>query len=117
MPKPSDAGEPWVETMVQFLRRQPGVSAVRLDPAAHRIEVATVGQVDFRAFGEADGSHSHGVCNAANGGGRRRNRDDLRLDLICFELGEACRSFGRLRGLRRLGLRGRRAALGLSLKR
>jgi Cd2+/Zn2+-exporting ATPase len=40
----------WVEELVQFLRRQPGVSALRLDPAAHRIAVATVGQVDLADF-------------------------------------------------------------------
>jgi Zn2+/Cd2+-exporting ATPase len=40
----------WVEELVQFLRRQPGVSALRLDPAAHKVAVATVGQVDLADF-------------------------------------------------------------------
>ena len=37
---------------MRFLRTQPGVSAVRIDPAAHTIAVATVGAVDLRAFEE-----------------------------------------------------------------
>ena len=40
----------WVEELVRFLRTQPGVSAVRLDPSAHRVAVATVGPVELAAF-------------------------------------------------------------------
>ena len=32
---------------MRFLCEQPGVGAVRLDPAAHRVSVATLGQVDL----------------------------------------------------------------------
>jgi Cd2+/Zn2+-exporting ATPase len=35
----------WVERLVDFLRTQPSVSAVRIDAAAHKVEVATVGRV------------------------------------------------------------------------
>ena len=35
----------WVEDLVEFLRTQPGVSAVRIDPAAQKVSVATVGSV------------------------------------------------------------------------
>lgn len=35
----------WVETLVSFLRTQPAVSAVRIDAAAHKVAVATVGNV------------------------------------------------------------------------
>jgi Cd2+/Zn2+-exporting ATPase len=38
-------GGEWVEELVRFLRTQPGVTAVRIDPAAHKVSVATVGQV------------------------------------------------------------------------
>ncbi len=33
----------WVEKLAAFLREQPGVSAVRIDPAAHKVAVATIG--------------------------------------------------------------------------
>jgi Cd2+/Zn2+-exporting ATPase len=36
------AGE-WVEQLAAFLREQPGVTAVRIDPAAHKVAVATLG--------------------------------------------------------------------------
>ena len=39
------AGTEWVEELVRFLRTQPGVSAVKIDPTAHKISVATVGNV------------------------------------------------------------------------
>jgi Cd2+/Zn2+-exporting ATPase len=42
----------WVGELVRFLRAQPGVGAVRIDPDAHKIAVATVGRVDFEAFAE-----------------------------------------------------------------
>jgi Zn2+/Cd2+-exporting ATPase len=34
----------WVDALVHFLREQPGVNAVRVDPGAHRIAVATIGR-------------------------------------------------------------------------
>ncbi len=37
------AAENWVETLALFMREQPGVTAVRIDPAAHRVAVATLG--------------------------------------------------------------------------
>jgi Cd2+/Zn2+-exporting ATPase len=39
------AGTEWVEELVRFLRTQPGVTAVRIDPTAHRVAVATVGNI------------------------------------------------------------------------
>ena len=36
-------GDAWVEELVRFLRTQPGVTAVRIDPTAHTVFVATVG--------------------------------------------------------------------------
>ena len=39
------AGTEWVEELVRFLRTQPGVTAVRIDPTAHKVSVATVGNV------------------------------------------------------------------------
>ena len=35
----------WTEQLVEFLRTQPAVSAVRIDPTAQRLEVATIGHV------------------------------------------------------------------------
>ncbi len=34
----------WVEALVRFLQEQPGVNAVRVDPGAHRVAVATIGR-------------------------------------------------------------------------
>ena len=52
MVKPADTSSEWVDELVKFLRTQPGVSAVRLDPAAHRVAVATVGAIDLTGFEE-----------------------------------------------------------------
>ena len=43
MAEPDNPGSGWVEELVHFLREEPGISAVRIDPAAHRLSVATVG--------------------------------------------------------------------------
>jgi Cd2+/Zn2+-exporting ATPase len=34
----------WVDALVRFLQEQPGVNAVRVDPGAHRVAVATIGR-------------------------------------------------------------------------
>ncbi len=39
--------ENWAETLARFLREEPGVEAVRLDPAARKVAVATLGDVDL----------------------------------------------------------------------
>ena len=46
------AGGEWVDELVEFLRTQPGVTAVRIDPAAHTVAVATVGQVEIEGLEE-----------------------------------------------------------------
>lgn len=40
----SSHGEEWVDALVRFLREQPGVNAVRVDPGAHRVSIATIGR-------------------------------------------------------------------------
>ncbi len=40
----------WADDLVRFLCEQPGVGAVRVDPAAHRVSVATLGQVDLASL-------------------------------------------------------------------
>lgn len=40
----------WTDTLAEFLRGEPGVEAVRIDPAARRVEVATLGEVDAAAL-------------------------------------------------------------------
>ncbi|HEX2860876.1 MAG TPA: cation-translocating P-type ATPase, partial [Lacunisphaera sp.] len=37
----------WTDDLVRFLCEQPGVGAVRVDPSAHRLAVATLGVVDL----------------------------------------------------------------------
>jgi Cd2+/Zn2+-exporting ATPase len=44
------SSDDWVEALVRFLRTQPEVSAVRIDPGAHKVAVATIGPVDLHAF-------------------------------------------------------------------
>ena len=50
-PKQGESGD-WVAELVDFLRTQPGVSAVRIDPASHKLAVATLGDIDLKGFGE-----------------------------------------------------------------
>ncbi len=52
MNAPNDTDGNWVAELVDFLRTQPGVSAVRIDPASHKLAVATIGDVDLKVFGE-----------------------------------------------------------------
>ncbi|MBL9209059.1 MAG: cadmium-translocating P-type ATPase [Opitutaceae bacterium] len=42
----------WVDELVAFLRAEPGVNAVRIDPAAQTVAVATIGQVDLAGLEE-----------------------------------------------------------------
>ncbi|MCX6956397.1 MAG: cation-translocating P-type ATPase [Verrucomicrobia bacterium] len=52
MEKPDKSGTEWVEELVRFLRTQPGVTAVRIDPGAHKVSVATVGNVALEGLEE-----------------------------------------------------------------
>jgi Cd2+/Zn2+-exporting ATPase len=36
----------WTETLADFLRHEPGIEAVRLDPSSHRLAMATFGDID-----------------------------------------------------------------------
>ena len=40
----------WTEELVRFLRDRPEVNAVRIDPVAHRLAVATIGEIDLALF-------------------------------------------------------------------
>ncbi|MBL9216209.1 MAG: cadmium-translocating P-type ATPase [Opitutaceae bacterium] len=42
-----EAGSDWVRELVNFLREQPGVRAVRIDPEAHRVAVATLDDINL----------------------------------------------------------------------
>ncbi len=44
MATPASSNDDWIAALVDFLRTQPGVSAVKIDPVAHKVAVATVGQ-------------------------------------------------------------------------
>jgi len=48
LPKDHTAG--WVDELVQFLRSQPEISAMRVDPDSHHVSVATIGPVDLAAL-------------------------------------------------------------------
>ena len=40
----------WVDELVAFLREQPEISALRIDPSKHTMSVATIGRVDLADF-------------------------------------------------------------------
>jgi Cd2+/Zn2+-exporting ATPase len=40
----------WVDELAAFLREEPAISAVRIDPAAHTVAVATIGHVNLAEF-------------------------------------------------------------------
>ncbi|HLP08084.1 MAG TPA: cation-translocating P-type ATPase [Opitutaceae bacterium] len=42
------AAADWISALAEFLQSQPGVEAVKLDPAARTVSVATLGQVDLQ---------------------------------------------------------------------
>src|SRR6266540_1737721 len=42
----------WAEDLIRFLQSQPGVAAVRVDPAAHKVAVATLGRIDLAGLEE-----------------------------------------------------------------
>jgi len=48
----ADTGGDWVGELVQFLRTEPGVSAVRIDPEAQKVAVATIGNVEIAGLEE-----------------------------------------------------------------
>jgi Cd2+/Zn2+-exporting ATPase len=37
----------WIGELAEFLRSYPGVNAIKIDPSAHRVSVATIGRVDL----------------------------------------------------------------------
>lgn len=43
---------PWIDDLVGFLRTHPSVSAVRIDPGAHRVAVATIGNITVEGLEE-----------------------------------------------------------------
>jgi Zn2+/Cd2+-exporting ATPase len=52
MVTPTSSGNGWVDELVHFLRTQPSVSAVRIDRAAQRIAVATIGPAEIAGLEE-----------------------------------------------------------------
>lgn len=38
----------WTDTLAEFLKQEPGVEAVRLDPSSRKVSIATLGTVDLR---------------------------------------------------------------------
>src|SRR5262245_12680973 len=45
MEAPANQSAAWVDELVEFLRAQPAVTAVRIDPGAQKVAVATIGNV------------------------------------------------------------------------
>ncbi len=44
------AGNDWVKQLVEFLRDQPDVRAVRIDPSTHKVAIATINPVDLASL-------------------------------------------------------------------
>ena len=42
----------WTDTLAEFLKQEPGVEAVRLDPGARKVAIATLGVVDLKQLEE-----------------------------------------------------------------
>jgi Cd2+/Zn2+-exporting ATPase len=65
----------WVEALVRFIREQPGVNAVRVDPGAHKVAIATIGrdtEVDLEErLAEAIAAVEAGLSAAHDGGAPR----------------------------------------------
>ncbi len=52
METPANDDTDWVGELVRFLRTQPAVNAVRIDPVAHKVSVATIGNVGLDGLEE-----------------------------------------------------------------
>src|SRR5687767_9793308 len=48
----TNTGGNWVQELVEFLRTQPSVSAVRIDPDAQKVAVATIGNIEIEGLEE-----------------------------------------------------------------
>jgi Cd2+/Zn2+-exporting ATPase len=48
----TNSGGDWVKELVEFLRTQPSVSAVRIDPDAQKVAVATIGNIEIEGLEE-----------------------------------------------------------------
>ncbi|MDP3070137.1 MAG: heavy metal translocating P-type ATPase [Opitutaceae bacterium] len=48
----ANEGKDWVHELVRFLRTQPSVSALRIDPAAQTVAVATLGNIEIEGLEE-----------------------------------------------------------------
>ncbi|WP_414664367.1 heavy metal translocating P-type ATPase [Horticoccus sp. 23ND18S-11] len=52
MAEAATSGSGWIGELAEFLRVQPGISAVRIDPSSHRVAVATVGNIVIEGLEE-----------------------------------------------------------------
>jgi Cd2+/Zn2+-exporting ATPase len=48
----AETNSAWTEDLIRFLRSQPGVTAVRVDPGAHKVSFATIGRVEIEGLEE-----------------------------------------------------------------
>jgi Cd2+/Zn2+-exporting ATPase len=69
----TDRAQPvaWIEDLVSFLHAQPGVTAVRVDPAGKRLAVATLGEIDLGALESRLAGAIAAVEARLDAGGRR----------------------------------------------
>lgn len=52
MDSSNSTADNWVQELVEFLRTQPSVSAVRIDPDAQKVAVATIGNIEIEGLEE-----------------------------------------------------------------
>jgi Cd2+/Zn2+-exporting ATPase len=69
----TDRAQPvaWIEDLVSFLHAQPGVTAVRVDPAGKRLSVATLGDIDLAALESRVGGAIAAIEARLEAGGKR----------------------------------------------
>jgi Cd2+/Zn2+-exporting ATPase len=99
MNKKADASTDWVGQLTEFLSSQPGVNAVRIDPTAHRVSVATIGRVDLKEFEAALAATIVGVEErlSARDAGRLPSGYSLRREGQAVVLGrESCETAEKL---------------------
>jgi Zn2+/Cd2+-exporting ATPase len=50
MPTSKAGANDWAEQLARFLKEAPGIEAVRIDPEARKVSVATIGEIDLKAL-------------------------------------------------------------------
>ncbi len=81
----------WAATLAEFLKRQPGVEAVRIDTATHKVSVATLGNIELEEFRESLAETIRAIENELSKPGAVPKGYRLRQEGPVMEIsGESC---------------------------